>query len=82
MELGGVGQLGRQLGHAVVPEGEHVEAGAAAQLIGHAAQPVAVRIQVGQLLQLAQRARQSLQNQTFTHFMNIKNNASQGGCSN
>lgn len=62
MELGGASQLSGQFGHAVVSEGEHVEAGTTTQLIRHVAQPVAVDIQVGQLLQLAQRARQSLLN--------------------
>ena len=50
VQLCGIGQLGGQPGQPVVPEGEHVEAGQAAQLTGDAAQAVPVHVQVGQLL--------------------------------
>lgn len=61
VQLGGVGELDGEFAEAVVPQREHVEAGAAPQLFGHVAQTVAVYIQVGQLLQLAQRARKRLE---------------------
>lgn len=60
MQLGSFGQLTGQPAHLVVPQRQHVQAGAAAQLHGDAAQPIAVHIQVGQLLQLAHCARQCL----------------------